>query len=93
MGVQQQRPRLEPWASPARALSLRGLPPTLVLTAGLDPLVDEGAAYAEALLAAGVEVRYRCYEGTIHGFLALGAFVSDADAAIGDIVEFIGKHG
>ena len=40
------------------------------MTAEFDPLRDEGAAYAEALKAAGVEVDYRCYDGLVHDFLA-----------------------
>jgi acetyl esterase len=47
---------------------LEGLPPTLIQTAGLDPLHDEGLAYAEALRAAGVEVRATDYPLAPHGF-------------------------
>jgi acetyl esterase len=49
----------------------RGMPPTLVVTASLDPIRDQGRAYAAACAAAGVSVVYLEAEGTIHGFLNL----------------------
>jgi acetyl esterase len=48
-------------ASPLRAASLTGQPPTFIVTAGFDPLRDEGKAYADRLRAAGVDVVYREY--------------------------------
>jgi acetyl esterase len=67
----------DPDASPIRASTLAGLPPTLVATAGFDPLVGEGKAYADALAAAGVPVEYVCYEGMIHGFFNMPAAFDD----------------
>ena len=55
--------------------NLEIMPPTLLVTAGLDPLRDEGRAYAAALTAAGVEVVFQEAKGNIHGFLGLGAAI------------------
>ena len=60
--------------APARADSLAGLPPAVVVTAGLDPLNSEGRAYAEALRAAGVPTVHRDYPGLFHGFMTMLGF-------------------
>ena len=59
-------------ASPLRAKSLAGLAPAVVTTAWFDPLRDEGKAYADALIAAGVATRYHDGPGLIHGYFGLG---------------------
>jgi acetyl esterase len=70
-------------ASPLLHENLAGLPPALVLTAGYDPLRDDGAAYAEALTAAGNTVSYVCFERQIHGFAIMGRLLDEAHAAVG----------
>lgn len=82
----QYLPRREDWldwrASPLLAPSLAALPPAYVLTAGYDPLVDEGRAYAERLEREGVSTRYREYPDMVHGFLLMGGAIGPANAAV-----------
>jgi acetyl esterase len=73
----------EDWrASPLKAARFAGLPPALVITAGCDPLCEEGDAYAEALRRAGVRVTHQRFAGQIHGFLSMGRMIADAHRAI-----------
>lgn len=67
--------RFDPRASPLMTSELRGLPPAWIMTAGFDPLIDEGKAYAARLTAAGVPVAYRCFETLIHGVISMTGVV------------------
>lgn len=69
-------------AMPMCAVHFEDLPPTLVLTAGFDPLRDEGYAYANALSAAGVQTQYVCFERQIHGFVTMGGMIDEANLAL-----------
>jgi acetyl esterase len=69
-------------ASPLLHPDLSGLPAALVLTAGFDPLRDEGRAYADALSAAGTSAQYICFERQIHGFITMGRVIPEARIAV-----------
>ena len=71
-------------ASPLLAERHAGVAPAHILTAGYDPLVDEGRAYAEALAKAGVEVSYREYADMVHGFVLFGGVVDTANVALAE---------
>jgi acetyl esterase len=72
-------------ASPALAQTLVGLPPAYVLTAGADPLRDEGDDYARRLAQAGVAVTHRTFPGQFHGFFTMGKLLQQANIAAGEI--------
>lgn len=69
-------------ASPLLAADHSRLPPALVLTAGYDPLVDEGRQYADALSAAGNRVQLVCFERQIHGFVPMSRVIDEARTAV-----------
>jgi acetyl esterase len=70
-------------ASPLLHGDLSRLPPALVLTAGFDPLRDEGRQYADSLSAAGSTAQYVCFERQIHGFITMGRVIDEANTAVG----------
>lgn len=70
-----------PMASPLRAENLSGLPKTTIITAGFDPLRDEGVEYNDQLQAAGVETEHRHYDGMFHGFLSFAEAIDTAAEA------------
>ena len=68
--------------SPLLHASHAGLPPALVLTAGFDPLCDEGAAYADKLSAAGNRATHVHFGRQVHGFILMGRVIDEANAAV-----------
>ena len=80
--VPERKDRLDWRASPLRAPSLAGVAPALVVTAGFDPLRDEGEAYAKRLRDAGVRVDMICYGGMIHGFAPMGRLIETGNRAV-----------
>lgn len=78
--------------SPLRAERLDGLPPAIIVTAGFDPLLDEGRAYAGRLAAAGVPVLHRLYPDMVHGFITMGGRLPTANRAINDIGRALASY-
>lgn len=70
------------WRGAPLHASHKDMPPTVVLTAGLDPLRDQGRAYASALIAVGVPVVYREAAGNIHGFVTMRQAIPSAQADV-----------
>lgn len=69
------------YAGPRRCHDLSGLPPATIITAGFDPIRDDGAAYARRLDDAGVDVSYANFEAMIHGFFSMIAEPIDLASA------------
>ena len=78
--------------SPLLAPDFKGLPPAFVLTAGYDPLRDEGRAYADRLIDAGVKTTYVNYPGTIHGFFTLTRFLRQGLKANDEAAAVMAAH-
>jgi acetyl esterase len=75
--------------SPMKEESLAGLAPAIVVTAGFDPLCDQGEVYAHRLMEAGVPTLYRCYDSLAHGFLGFPGVVKAADIACREIAGLV----
>ena len=74
-------PRSSPMAG-----ELKGLPPAVIITASLDPIRDQGRAYAAALALAGVPVTFREAQGIVHGFITLRQAIPSAQ---GDVTAYL----
>ncbi|MDQ0466395.1 acetyl esterase/lipase [Caulobacter ginsengisoli] len=79
----------DPRLSPIKAADLKGLAPAVIATAGFDPLVDQGEAYARRLREAGVAATYRRYDSLAHAFTAMTGAVPAADAACREIAGLV----
>ncbi|MEG0383201.1 MAG: alpha/beta hydrolase [Solibacillus sp.] len=80
--INTEEDKLNPYVAPLLMKNLSNLPPALVITAGYDPLHDEGVAYANRLQEAGIQVDYTCYEGMIHGFFWMAGIMDKGKQAI-----------
>jgi acetyl esterase len=69
-------------ASPLLCPDLTSLPRALVLTAGYDPLRDEGLMYSQQLTLAGNQATHICFERQIHGFITMGRVIDEARDAV-----------
>ena len=81
----------DPYACPARADSLAGLPAAYVATSEFDPLRDEGEAYAARLEQAGVPVTAKRFDGMLHGFLWMLAAIPSSGGVLDDMVAVLRK--
>jgi acetyl esterase len=77
--------RGDPRASPLRAPDVGGLPPSLFVLAGCDPLRDEGLMYAARLADAGVPTRVCVFDDVVHGFFPMATHLERADDAVREI--------
>lgn len=91
-GRQADSDRLDVRASPILAESLAGLPPALVITAELDPLRDEGEAYAAALEAAGVPTVLERYDGQPHAFFQLSPILDAGKRVLDQAGRALSEH-
>lgn len=94
--LENEADAVDPKVSPILAEDMSGLPEALVITAGFDPLAGEGRAYAERLQSAGVPAEHRCFDSTIHGFMAFAGKVDAGkeglEFAAGRLREKLGGH-
>jgi acetyl esterase len=82
----------DPRLSPLRCRELSGLPPALVITAGFDPLRDEGEAYASALQEAGTPATLRRFDGLVHGFANMAGVRPACRDAVVEIASMLRHH-
>ena len=84
--------RKEDYASPLLAKNLVNLPPALIITAGFDPLRDEGEQYGERLKAAGIHTTITRYKGTIHVFFGLAVLGKAGTIAVKEVGDTLTKE-
>lgn len=90
--VPRKEERKSPYASPLLANDFSKLPDTLVITAEIDPLRDEGEAYAKKLKEAGVQTNVTRYKGVIHGFITMNKLTNKSDEALNQISLYLQKE-
>ena len=91
MAFPDESTRASPEVSPLNALSLVGMPPTIIATAGFDPLRDQGRKFAERLQADGVSAVYVNYPSLTHSFLNWSGSIEDARSAAEETAREFGK--
>jgi acetyl esterase len=75
----------DPWLSPRRSPDLSGLPPAIIISAGFDPIRDDGLDYGARLRRAGVPVQLVHYAGQFHGFLNFDSVIGAGHDALAQI--------
>ncbi|WP_298287038.1 alpha/beta hydrolase [Novosphingobium sp.] len=84
--------RSDPLASPLRVADAKNLPPALIHVAELDPLRDDGLAYAHLLASAGVAVSTRCDHSMLHGYLSAAGAIPQVAEALAQAAEWIRRR-
>ena len=87
--LSDKKDQMDAYAVPARAKTLKGVAPAIVITAEFDPLTDDGRNYFRRLNEDAVASIYKEYAGQIHGFFNLGGVTEDADLLYLDIAREI----
>jgi acetyl esterase len=90
--VPKKEDRKIPYASPLLAKDVKKLPDALVITAEIDPLRDEGEAYAKKLKETGIQVNVTRYKGVCHGFIEMDKITNKADEALNQISLYLQKE-
>jgi acetyl esterase len=80
-----------PWVNPLHAESLSDLPPTVIGTAGFDPIRDQGNAFANRLVESGNQVAHFCFEGLTHSYLMFGRVSGAAERACETLASELSK--
>lgn len=90
--VPKKEDRKSPYASPLLASDFNKLPNTLIITAEIDPLRDEGEAYGNKLKNSGIQVESTRYNGVTHGFITMDKITNKADEALNQISSYLQKE-
>jgi len=90
--VPQKEDRKNPYASPLLAKEFNQLPDTLVITAEIDPLRDEGEAYDNKLKETGIQTEVIRFNGVTHGFITMDKITDKADDALNQISLYLQKE-
>ncbi len=85
--IKDEEHLMHPYAAPLRADSLHDLPATIIATAGFDPLLDEGEAFANRLLEDGVDVHYMMHSNQMHGYAGMAGTVPSALKALNEVIS------
>jgi len=90
--LRDEADRADTRAAPVRSADLAGQPPALVITAGFDPLRDEGRVYADRLREAGVDVVYHEYAGQIHAFISLTKVIPQGMECTLEVADYLRRR-
>ena len=92
IGFEPTQDRADPLVSPLLSANFKNLPKATIITAEFDPLRDEGEAYVQKCIDAGVEVKHQRFEGMIHGFMRFYSKVETAKTALHFACDALKEH-